>query len=56
VALLQQVIDFNALTFLDPAAANFCVAIQNCRGTSCSSIAYEKAQKVDGETDTIFGR
>jgi hypothetical protein len=30
-------IDFNALTFLDPAGLrsppNFCVAIQNCRGT-----------------------
>jgi hypothetical protein len=38
VALLQQVIDFNALTFLDPAGfsspPNFCVAIQNCRGTT----------------------
>jgi MoaA/NifB/PqqE/SkfB family radical SAM enzyme len=53
VALLQQVIDFNALTFLDPAAANFCVAIQNCRGTSCSSIAYEKAQKVDKDSHSM---
>jgi len=53
------VIDFNALTFLDPAGfsspPNFCVASELPRNLM-QFIAYEKAQKVDGETDTIFGR